>query len=232
MCICIMVFSVSVVFANSILENENIDVVDCSENVMIEGFTEYSRDYIHIASRDGRAAENEEMRAWVIEHIIETEPDNQEDLIAVDSEPEFVNMEVPYAQNTNTGFKSFMDYRALTNKRSEQYKLQQDATTNDEGFRIYDDCYMVAMGTYYVNNIGEKFRITLEDDTVFYAVAGDIKSDLHTDSKHQHKNGNIVEFIVDMQQISSTCRKMGDMSYAGLYGKIKSIEKIIEQSGE
>ena len=64
----------------------------------------------------------------------------------------------------------------------------------------------------------------------YYAIAGDVKSDLHTDTKHQHKNGNIVEFIVDTQEISKTCKKMGDMSYAGLNGKIKSIEKVIENN--
>ena len=153
--------------------------------------------------------------------------DDKYQKIVNENSQEFISMDVPDSDSSNTGFKSYMDYRAITDKRSDQYQLQQEATTDENGFRVYDDCKMIALGTYYVDKIGDKFRITLEDDTVFYAIAGDVKSDLHTDTKHQHKNGNIVEFIVDTQEISKTCKKMGDMSYAGLNGKIKSIIELL-----
>lgn len=134
---------------------------------------------------------------------------------------------VPTAYSANTGFKSYMDYRVLTNPRTGQYALQQKAYTDEQGFRIYDGCYMVALGTYYSQSVGQRFRITLEDGRSFMAITGDIKSDAHTDSLHQHRHGNIVEFIVDQRRISKTCRRMGDMSYAGFSGRILSIEKIL-----
>lgn len=135
-------------------------------------------------------------------------------------------LDVPTAYSANTGFKSFMDYRAITNRRSRQYALQQQAHTNEQGFRIYDGCYMIALGTYYTQSVGERFRITLENGQSFLAITGDIKSDAHTDSRHQHRGGNIVEFIVDRRAISSLCQRMGDMSYAGFSGRIASIEKL------
>lgn len=141
-------------------------------------------------------------------------------------EPSGIMLDVPTAYSANTGFKSYMDYRALTNRRSKQYALQQNAYTDEQGFRIYDGCYMVALGTYYAQSVGERFRITLDSGKSFLAVAGDVKSNAHTDRLHQHRGGNIVEFIVDTRAISSTCRRMGDMSYAGFSGRIQSIEKL------
>jgi hypothetical protein len=135
-------------------------------------------------------------------------------------------LDVPSAYSANTGFKSFMDYRTLTNRQSKQYALQQSAYTDEQGFRRYNGYYMIALGTYYTNGVGERFRITLEGGQSFLAITGDIKSDAHTDRLHQHRGGNIVEFIVDRRHISSTCQRMGDMSYAGFSGRIASIEKL------
>lgn len=189
------------------------------------------REPLQLASRNGIGIVNIEMRESIEETKNDINSEQTNDSVETENSQdsqEYISMEVPSSDYANTGFKSFMDYRSITSTGSAQYKLQQDAITNDNGFRVYDNCYMVAMGTYYINKIGDKFRITLEDDTVIYVVAGDVKSDIHTDPKHQHKNGNIIEFIVDTHKISKTCRKMGDMSYAGLEGKIKSIERIVE----
>jgi hypothetical protein len=131
--------------------------------------------------------------------------------------------------NVRNEFKSYMDYRKITSKSSPQYKLQMSEymDTDSEGFRKYKGDYVVAMGSYYSRDIGTRFKIELESGKVFYAVLGDQKSDMHTDALHQHRNGNVVEFIVDVDNISSLCRTSGDMSnaeQAGLVGKIKSIE--------
>lgn len=124
-----------------------------------------------------------------------------------------------------------MDYRALTSKSSPQYKLQQseNTTTDEDGFRKYNGEYMIALGSYYGSEIGTRYRITLDTGKQFYAVLGDQKSDAHTDALHQHRNGNVVEFIVDTNVMSATCKRMGDMSYAenaDLQGKVVSIEKL------
>lgn len=128
-----------------------------------------------------------------------------------------------------SNFKAYMDYRCITATGSPQYRLQHDgnAETNSEGFRLYKGEYMVAMGSYYSTEIGTRFRITLDSGKQFYAVLGDQKSDAHTDALHQHRNGNVVEFIVDQSAIPAICSEMGDMSYApeaNLVGKVKSIE--------
>lgn len=128
-----------------------------------------------------------------------------------------------------SNFKAYMDYRCITATGSPQYRLQHDgnAETNSEGFRLYKGEYMVAMGSYYSTEIGTRFRITLDSGKQFYAVLGDQKSDAHTDALHQHRNGNVVEFIVDQSSIPAICSEMGDMSYApeaNLVGKVKSIE--------
>ena len=231
-------FAAPLVFADSLpsvnTETENIEQNNCNSDTFIPYENmEYPlkgiREPMQLASRAGSGIYGIEMRE-TIEEIQKNNIEILNEKIEAENLQEFISMEVPDSGSSNTGFKSYMDYITITNKSSDQYKLQQEATTDENGFRIYDECKMVALGTYYVDDIGDKFRITLEDDTVFYAIAGDVKSDLHTDPKHQHKNGNIVEFIVDTQEISKTCKKMGDMSYAGLNGKIKSIEKVIENN--
>ncbi len=143
----------------------------------------------------------------------------------ISAKPEPVNsdsMEIPAA---STGFKAYMDYHTITNKRSMQYQLQQDAYTDELGFRRYGDYYMVALGTYYADSCGKTFDITFESGTTIQAITGDIKADQHTDTKNQHRNGNVVEFIVDTDAMPSLAHRMGDMSYAApaFEGNIVSI---------
>ena len=141
---------------------------------------------------------------------------------------ETVEMTLPEA--TAGEFKSYMSYTSITNTESQQYKMQEEAWTNEDGFRVYNDKYMVAMGTYYAQECGEEFIITLEDGKEIEVVIGDIKQDAHTDYNNQYveHNGNIVEFIVDMSVLDDTSKKMGDVSYSGLEGAIVKIEKIIK----
>jgi hypothetical protein len=131
----------------------------------------------------------------------------------------------------DTAFKSYMSYKAITNTRSAQYKLQQQCWTDDEGLRRLDDDYVIALGTYYAEYIGERFKITLDTGESFTAVIGDFKADRHTDSRHQYYdcgNGkkNVVEFVVDTNSLNGKARRMGDISYIqGFKGNIKTIEK-------
>ena len=138
------------------------------------------------------------------------------------------SFEIPSAGKS---FKAWMGYKAITAKRSLQYKLQQNATTDEYGFRRYNGYYMIALGTYYTGySCGKYFRITLDTGVTFDAITGDVKSDAHTDAKHQHRNGNIVEFIVDTSKIESVCKRSGDMSDAngGMFsGKVVKIEELL-----
>lgn len=129
-----------------------------------------------------------------------------------------------------TSQKTYMDYRTITSPSSKQYALQQDAWTDEYGFRRYEDYYMIALGTFYTgDSCGKVFRITLDTGVSFMAITGDIKADIHTDAMNQHRNGNVVEFIVDTDALSDTCKQMGDMSYANecmFSGNIESIELV------
>jgi hypothetical protein len=139
-------------------------------------------------------------------------------------------MEVP---NGDTAFKSYMSYRAITNTDSSQYKLQRMCWTDADGFRRYKTYYVVALGSYYADHIGERFRITTEDGGVIECVVGDFKADQHTDRLNQYTpmEGRkcVVEFVVDMTILDKTARRMGDISYIeGFSGNIEQIVKVEE----
>ena len=135
----------------------------------------------------------------------------------------YIALDVP---DVDTSFKAYMDYRAITNKDSIQYKMQQEAYTDELGFRKYNGCYMVALGSFYSTKCGEYFLIEFEGGATIKAVTGDLKSDKHTNSTHQYSSSNnVVEFIVDTNKLNSHTKNRGDISYSGLLGKVVGIYK-------
>ena len=133
----------------------------------------------------------------------------------------------------DTSFKSYMSWKAITNTDSNQYKLQKSCWTDKKGLRRYNQDYVIALGSYYADYIGERFTITLDTGKSFTAVVGDFKADKHTDDTNKYtpmENGgkNVIEFIVDTSELDSTARKMGDISYAGFKGNVESIERVVE----
>lgn len=152
-----------------------------------------------------------------------------------------VPMEIPTetldVPTCNSEFKTYMDYRCITDKTSAQYELQQFAWTDEDGFRRISDDYIVAMGTYYSKNVGDRFKITLDTDNEITVIIGDIKQDAHTDYFNQYTpiydengiffSGNVLEFIVDTDVLPKIPRRLGTVSYFDyLKGNIKSIERI------
>lgn len=154
-----------------------------------------------------------------------------------------IKIETPISTETldiptcNTEFKTYMDYRCITDKTSAQYELQQFAWTDEDGFRRIGDDYIVAMGTYYAENVGDRFKITLDTDNEITVIIGDIKQDIHTDYFNQYTpiydengiffSGNVLEFIVDTDVLPKVPRRLGTVSYFNyLKGNIKSIERI------
>lgn len=147
-------------------------------------------------------------------------------------------MKVP---NCDTSFKAYMSYKCITNKASDQYKLQLSAWTDDMGLRRVDNYYLVAMGTYYSNTIGDKFRITLEGDKTFDVMIGDIKADIHTDKNNMYspvydsngkfRSANVIEFIIDTKSVDRKVKLMGDVSaYEEFKGNIVKIERICDSN--
>lgn len=141
-------------------------------------------------------------------------------------------------QDVDTSFKTFMDYRAITNTSSAQYKyVKQWGWRDEQGFMrasgerdlgITDDYYLIALGSYYGTEIGTKYRITTDTGNVFYGVLADAKSDRHTNSTNQYaRNKDVVEFLVDTRYLNKTVRRMGSANvYTPLNGKIAKIERI------
>lgn len=156
-----------------------------------------------------------------------------EEAIVSDAEEEILTNEIVLPENQNNGFKTYMDYRAITDKSSKQYKLQLQAHTDEYGMRKVGDYYCVALGTAFSKKIGDKFIITLEDGQVFKAILADQKANVHTDetNKYVELGGgriNIIEFIVDVPKLENTAKIMGDVSHishGSFSGKIMKIEK-------
>lgn len=131
-------------------------------------------------------------------------------------------------------FKSYMSYKAITNKESEQYKLQQVAETNEYGIRVIEDRYCIALGTFFSTKIGTEIDVIMANGAIIKCVLGDIKADIHTDNNNiKTSDGSVVEFIVDIDNLPDKAKYHGDMSYCSedFKGEILEI-KIYEKEKE
>lgn len=106
-------------------------------------------------------------------------------------------------------FKSWMDYRTITNTSTTQYKLQQGAYTED-GFRKYQGRFMVATSFANVDYVGQKITLRFKDGTKLKAIVGDIKSNNDTNGC-SHPDSSVFEFIVDTDTLSDVSKKNGQV---------------------
>ena len=134
-------------------------------------------------------------------------------------------MQLP--EGTDGSTKTYMDYTTVTSQGSNQYHLlNSEKAYSKDGFRMYDGYYCIALGSYYGNQIGTKYYITLSNGNTLRCILGDQKSDRHTNDTHQYavKNHDVVEFIVDKLALSG-----GDVSeIEGFDGSIVSIKRITD----
>lgn len=131
-----------------------------------------------------------------------------------------------YDVPTNSSFKAYMSYKAITNKDSKQYKLQQNCVTTEEGLRTYNGYYTVAVGTGFGASVGDYIDVELSSGKVLHCVIGDIKQNKHTDATNRQAlhNGNVVEFIVDTGALEKKALSSGDISdIEGFEGYVKTI---------
>ena len=134
-----------------------------------------------------------------------------------DEECNFVMYDIPEYE----GFKSWMSYKAITNKSSQQYKLQQIASTDYAGVRVVNGRFCIAIGTAFNARIGTYVDLILEDGFVVPCIVADIKDPKHTDSSNIFtivtKNKETYccsEFVVDVSELDKNAAKSGDISYA------------------
>lgn len=131
-----------------------------------------------------------------------------------------------------SSFQPYMGYKCITNKSSPAYKVtRSEYAYNDEyGMRRYQttddqftidgqDDYVIALGTFYKEKGTAGSRYLIVTTTGMYtAIAGDEKSDSHTDSRHMfslHQDGScagIIEWIVDQENLERTMKRAGTIT--------------------
>lgn len=127
--------------------------------------------------------------------------------------------------------KTYAHYTAVTARSTAQYKLLNSSecyTDEETGIRMVDDCYCVALGSYYGSKIGTKYRIELSTGKSFKVILCDQKSNRHTDANNQYavRNKDVIEFYVQKSKIPKSVRgNYGNLSQ--FEGDIVSIEKYI-----
>lgn len=129
--------------------------------------------------------------------------------------PDVILMESLEVCSTSS-FKSYMDYRMITDITSAQWQLQQLAVTVD-GHRMIDDYILVAMASTY-GTVGDKLEITMESGTVIKVMLGDIKAG----TSCEHSDTSMIEFIVDVNYMDPLINVLGnyDIKYPGKITRI------------
>lgn len=124
---------------------------------------------------------------------------------------------------TDANFKSFMDYRAVTDSTSPQWHYRTNGWTREDGVRMYEDRVQIAMGWQY-GQIGDKVNIYLDTGTVIRGILGDSKG-----NRCYHSDGgtkSMVEFLVDSNKIPQ--RVWRDGSLESIFtGNIVKIERVL-----
>ncbi len=110
------------------------------------------------------------------------------------------------------GQKAYENYSAITNRASKQYKIQEVAYTDEYGFRLYEDRYLIAIGTHFGAPVGTYIDVELANGVIIPCIVGDIKSDVDTEENNVYSLSCAcaTEFIVDGWIIDPYTR--GDVS--------------------
>lgn len=121
-----------------------------------------------------------------------------------------------YIIPNNSGFKSFMGYKAITSRSSKQYLLQSNyATTGNYGIRIVNNRYCVAIGSYFHTKIGQYFDLVLKNGIIIPCIMGDEKANKDTDGANIFsRNGCCSEFLVDTTNLKKSIKISGNVSSA------------------
>lgn len=130
-------------------------------------------------------------------------------------------------------FKSYMDYRTITDISSNQYKLihSDQISVGSDGLLYTDDGYVgVALGSAF-GEVGDKFIIQTSTQQTIKVIKLDEKSDNDTiDGIYHSTDGSVVEFVVDTNIILETYHMsyiMGDFNHEDKFsGNVISVTKV------
>lgn len=117
---------------------------------------------------------------------------------------------------TYHGQKTYMDYRKITATNTLEYQLQNTvAYTADDGIRMINNRYCIAIGTGFGTRIGQYVDLILENGTRIPCVTGDTKADADTDEDNIFTvfSGCCSEFIVETEKLNNIAQS-GDISNA------------------
>lgn len=130
----------------------------------------------------------------------ESDPEKQEDVTETEAteQPETYEVIKEYPISDGNTTKTVLPYKAF-GRNTKQAKLQSLCQTNEVGLRVYDGRFTIAVGTYFDTAVGQYFDLVLENGTVIPCIMGDLKADIHTDSRglFTEASGCMTEFIVD-----------------------------------
>jgi len=103
---------------------------------------------------------------------------------------------------STSSVKSYMSYKAITNKSSKQWQyIHTNMQISEKGILETTDEFMgVALGSYF-GEIGSKYIFTLDTGVILKVVKVDEKSDRDTNNGCEHKVDNsVIEFVIDTEQ--------------------------------
>jgi len=139
--------------------------------------------------------------------------------------------------------KTYMDYRAITDTSSKQYKfIQENMTVDDKTGFLYDkDGFIgVALGSYY-GEIGDRFYFTLDSGVVLPVIKIDSKADAHVVNGCAHAgDGSVIEFVIDREKADEFFGQYGNglvlsgnyNNYDLFHGEIVKVEKVLEEKND
>lgn len=151
---------------------------------------------------------------------------------------EFKTEEVKACATSST--KTYMDYRAITNTSSAQYRhIQNYMEVDESGLLIDEDGFFgVALGSYF-GSIGKRYYFTLETGVVLPVVKIDEKADADTNYSgcSQAFDGSVIEFVIDRDKaleyfgsLSNSYVLNGNFNnYKIFSGRIEKVEEVLEE---
>lgn len=140
--------------------------------------------------------------------------------------------EIPVCHTSSV--KTYMDYRMITSKTSDQYQYIHNSgkVIKRDGFLWDGEFKAVALGSYF-GPIGSKYIFTLSTGTELKVVKADAKADAHTYGGCQQRwDTSVIEFVIDSRAFKKEANgyvKNGNFNNDPAYeGSIIKIEEVVE----
>lgn len=153
--------------------------------------------------------------------------------------PEPIVQYEPIKMLCTSSVKTYMDYRAITDKTSPQYQFihSDEITICEDGFLRDSEGYVgVAMGDYF-GEVGSRYICRLDNGVEIKVVKVEVKAEQDTVQNFYGKdNYDIIEFVIDTkaQWMQDNKWENGYIfsgnfnNYEAFNGKIVEIDKVIK----